>query len=117
MKRDASRAASLYRGKHGMDEALKAGIGAAACSVLILAFVLLLMHTLPVGAGTVVPDQLLQQARTTDVSPAAWPAPVGHRQPRTADIPVEMPQIRDSDAILDRLDRVLDGKLMICRGC
>jgi len=34
-----------------MDEAMKAGIGAIAGSVLIMAIVLLAMHALPVSAG------------------------------------------------------------------
>jgi hypothetical protein len=34
-----------------MDPAMKAGIGATACSVLILAFVFLVMHTQPVSIG------------------------------------------------------------------
>ena len=43
-------------------------------------------------------------------------APIGHRQPRAADIPSTMP--RDpSDAWLDRLNRDLDRKLQFCRGC
>jgi hypothetical protein len=34
-----------------MDRAMKAGIGATACSVLIVALVLLTMHALPVSVG------------------------------------------------------------------
>jgi hypothetical protein len=30
---------------------------------------------------------------------------------------VDAPKRRDLDAELDRLNRALDGKLMICRGC
>jgi hypothetical protein len=37
--------------KHRMDPAMKAGIVATACSVLILALILLTMHTLPVSIG------------------------------------------------------------------
>ena len=44
-------AAPFHRRSRGMGEAMKAGIGAAACSVLILAIVLLAMHTLPVSFG------------------------------------------------------------------
>jgi DNA-directed RNA polymerase specialized sigma24 family protein len=39
------------RGNHSMDPAMKAGIGATACSVLIVALVLLAMHVLPVSIG------------------------------------------------------------------
>jgi hypothetical protein len=40
-----------YRSGRGMDEALKAGIGATICSLFILAAVLLAMQALPVGIG------------------------------------------------------------------
>jgi len=62
-------------------------------------------------------DQPLAQTHGFDVSRTAWPAPVGHRQPRAEDIPAEGPKKRDSDVQLERLNRALDGKLMICRGC
>ncbi len=51
MKPTATRAALFDRGKHGMDEALKAGIGATAGSALILALVFAAMHALSVGVG------------------------------------------------------------------
>jgi hypothetical protein len=57
------------------------------------------------------------QTHSSGATPAAWPAPVGHRQPRAADIPMDMAKKRDLDAELERLDRALDGKLKICRGC
>jgi hypothetical protein len=44
-------AAPFRRRNHSMDPAMKAGIGAIACSVLFLAFVLLAIHTLPVSIG------------------------------------------------------------------
>ena len=68
-------------------------------------------------AGTMVLESPLEQMRPFDVSRTAWPAPVGHRQPRAEDIPVERPKKSASDAELERLERALDGKLMICRGC
>jgi len=41
--------ASFWRRRnHGMDQAMKAGIAAAACSALILAIVLLVMSAVPV---------------------------------------------------------------------
>ena len=43
--------ASSRRRNRSMDPAMKAGIGAIACSVLFLAFVLLAMHTLPTSIG------------------------------------------------------------------
>jgi hypothetical protein len=44
-------ATTARRGNHSMDRAMKAGIGATACSVLIVALVLLAMHVLPVSIG------------------------------------------------------------------
>jgi hypothetical protein len=48
-KADATTAAPKRR--RSMDQAMKAGIGATAGSVLILALFLLAMHTLPVSIG------------------------------------------------------------------
>ena len=47
----ATTVASVHRRSRGMDEAMKAGIGATVCSMLILAIVLLAMHTLPTSVG------------------------------------------------------------------
>jgi hypothetical protein len=46
------------------------------------------------STGATVVDQ---QTDGFDVSRTAWPAPVGHRQPRAEDIPAEGPKKRDSD--------------------
>jgi hypothetical protein len=50
-KANATTAASSRRRNHSMDAAMKAGIVATVCSVLIVALVLLAMHTLPVSVG------------------------------------------------------------------
>ena len=42
-------------------------------------------------------------------------APVGHRQPRTSDIPAV--ELSGSDIELRREDELIDRKLLICRGC
>ena len=42
---------SFRRRSQDMDEAMRAGIAATACSVLILAIVWLAMHALPVSIG------------------------------------------------------------------
>jgi hypothetical protein len=115
MKRSATRTAAFTT--HGMDEALKAGIGATLGSVLILALALILMHTLPVGAAPVARDRLLERTPAGDATPAAWPAPVGHRQPRPDDVLAGRSLKSDFEAVLQRLDRALDDKLRICRGC
>ena len=44
----------------------------------------------------------------------AWPAPVGHRQPQSKDLPSQNPN--ELDAISEE-DRAVDRKLTICRGC
>jgi hypothetical protein len=43
--------AVFRRRKDSMDPAMKAGIGATACSPLIVALTLLAMHMLPVSIG------------------------------------------------------------------
>jgi hypothetical protein len=44
-----------------------------------------------------------------------WPAPIGHRQPRAADVMDLTPQSQDS---LDRENAGIDRKILgICRGC
>ena len=50
-KSPARTAMSFHLRGRGMDEAMKAGVGATACSVLILAIVLLAMHALPTSVG------------------------------------------------------------------
>jgi hypothetical protein len=44
-----------------------------------------------------------------------WSAPVGHRQPRSADIPASTSA---SQQIIDQEDAIVDRKIKgICRGC
>jgi hypothetical protein len=45
-------AAAFHRRSHGMDEALKAGIGGTACSVVLLTIVFVAMHLLPLSGGS-----------------------------------------------------------------
>ena len=45
-----------------------------------------------------------------------WLAPVGHRQPRRADVPPSGP-IPEWERQQQRLDQELDRKLIICRRC
>jgi hypothetical protein len=44
-------AASFHRRSYGIDEAMKAGIGASVCSVLILTVVFVALHLLPLSTG------------------------------------------------------------------
>jgi hypothetical protein len=43
-------------------------------------------------------------------------APIGHRQPRAAELPAAMSPTAE-DEWIDRLNRNVDRKLQICRGC
>jgi hypothetical protein len=46
----------------------------------------------------------------------AWPAPVGHFQPRAGDIPIGI-ELLPSRTDQESQDREIDQKLQICRGC
>jgi hypothetical protein len=39
------------RGGPRLDEAMKAGIGATICSIIILAIMVLVLHAMPIGIG------------------------------------------------------------------
>ena len=70
------------------------------------------------GAMVIAPAALAKDTTSpTATTRTPWPAPVGHRQPRPQDIPAEMPAKSGYDLQLDRLQRVMDGRLTICRGC
>jgi hypothetical protein len=47
--------------------------------------------------------------------PAVPQAPVGHRQPRAAELPARSPT--EEDRWLNQVNRDIDRKLQICRGC
>jgi len=51
LETNATNTALSRRRNSRMDTAMKAGIGATICSVLILTLVFLAMHTLPVSIG------------------------------------------------------------------
>jgi hypothetical protein len=54
---------------------------------------------------------------TANVKTTVWPAPVGHRQPRAADIP-SLGSGRKASLSLDQEDAAVDRKIYsICRGC
>ena len=56
---------------------------------------------------------VLAAGRETTTKP--WSAPVGHRQPRTADIPASS---SSSQLSLDQEDAYVDRKISnVCRGC
>ena len=84
------------------------GIRVHAVRSIALTVVLLL--------GTALPDRTTAAAPFLSgrVTMVAWPAPIGHRQPRVVDIPTSNSA---SPSQLDMLDKALDRKLTICRGC
>jgi len=45
-----------------------------------------------------------------------WQVPIGHRQPGAAELPDNF-TLPPSDLELEALDKALDKKLTICRGC
>ena len=53
---EKSHVTTVHRRSHGIDEAMKAGIGATLCSLVILAIILLSMHLLPVSIGHAAPS-------------------------------------------------------------
>jgi hypothetical protein len=81
---------------------------AHAVRSIALTVVLLLGTTLPDCANAQTPSP------AGHVTLVAWPAPVGHRQPRIVDIPAGGPALQPEP---DMLDRSLSRKLTICRGC
>ncbi len=67
----------------------------------------------PVLAEAMVQEPIAYASNETATRP--WSAPVGHRQPRAADIPAS---ISASQQIIDREDANVDLKIKgVCRGC
>jgi hypothetical protein len=67
-----------------------------------------------VFAIAAISDQLI--ARKIPMTQSAWPAPVGHRQPRAEDVPANVQQ-SPSGLKQQQLDTFFGRKLMICREC
>jgi hypothetical protein len=71
---------------------------------------------LPISATA---DHAGVKARSNSValtSRLPWLAPVGHRQPRRADVP-QSEAVSAWERQQQQLDQELDRKLIICRGC
>jgi hypothetical protein len=67
----------------------------------------------PVLAQAMVHEPLAYASNETATMP--WSAPVGHRQPLSADIPASTSA---SQQIIDQEDAIVDRKIKgICRGC
>lgn len=70
--------------------------------------------------AAIFPDRLISgtadHASKVLTSHLPWLAPVGHRQPHRADAP-QSEAVSEWERQQQRLDRQLDRKLIICRGC
>ena len=87
------------------------------------------MPTMPRLTALVLPGLLAatglaaQEARPPDPPPemsrsaATPPAPVGHRQPRAADLPPPSAEHDELTKKIEQMNRALDRKLQICRNC
>jgi hypothetical protein len=92
-------------------------------TISTLKIALLVCLTIP---PSVIATAASEVARTSETPPAApvygprslgpgvLPAPVGHRQPRRADV---SPARSERDAEHERRERALNLRLKICRGC
>jgi hypothetical protein len=79
-----------------------------------------LVVALLLAPAAIAPAQDTTATATSSASPPVrmpWPAPVGHRQPRPADIAAARPEKDAYDVELERLNRAADATLRICRGC
>jgi hypothetical protein len=65
------------------------------------------------AATSHVPDRACSAIQTACLP---WQAPIGHRQPGAAELPDNF-TLPPSDLELEALDKALDKKLTICRGC
>jgi hypothetical protein len=82
-------------------------LGQPIRSIAVMVF--LMAHVTPAPPAVAAVHNL-----SRPVTMIAWPAPVGHRQPRAWEVPADNPT---SQPRLDLLDRELTRKMTICRGC
>ena len=87
---------------------------ATRCGLALVAVWPVLSASLPGGS----PAWAQEQSTTRQAEPARTPlpAPVGHRQPRPADIPSESRDNATAPA-LPRGDHLPESRLQICRQC
>jgi hypothetical protein len=94
--------------------------GSIRAAVAGLIFVGLLSPANATNAAAIFPDRLISgtadHASKVLTSHLPWLAPVGHRQPHRADAP-QSEAVSEWERQQQRLDRQLDRKLIICRGC
>ena len=74
--------------------------------------------SLRAGGGATAPVAVASPGSVpaTRLADLARQAPVGHRQPRRSDVPGSA-QASPEDMELRRLDKEIDRRLIICRGC
>jgi hypothetical protein len=105
---------------------MRATIGALHLAALMLAAIVTVtatsVHATPPGKPAA-PASAAGAAATDGFAagrgmqkPLPWPAPVGHRQPRAADVATAPPK-SEADLRLERLHRALAETTPICRGC
>jgi hypothetical protein len=81
-----------------------------ARAVRALALVLLCL----LGTGSQLRADAVMRPILGGMTVTAWPAPIGHRQPSGADVAAGG---RSHSLDFDILDKSLNEKLQICRGC
>lgn len=95
-------------------------LSAAAALVVFSALLSPANATYPQNTATVFPDGSISAAKNRApivlTSRSPWLAPVGHRQPRRADVPQHQAGSAGEQQ-QKQVDRELDRKLIICRGC
>jgi hypothetical protein len=67
------------------------------------------------GTGRTAPERSTTGSAVSD-QPAMPQAPIGHRQPRAAELPADTSPSAE-DAWMNRVNRDIDSKLTICRRC
>jgi hypothetical protein len=99
---------------------LKHSLGATAAVAILAALLSPANATYRQDAVAVFPDVSISaatgRAPTALTSRLPWLAPVGHRQPHQADVP-HHEAVSAWEHQQQQVDRELDRKLIICRGC
>jgi hypothetical protein len=99
---------------------LKRSIGTAAAGLLFVGLLSPANAAYQHDAVSVFPDLPISatadHASTVLTSHLPWLAPVGHRQPHQADVPLDE-AVSAWERQHQQLNQELDRKLTICRGC
>jgi hypothetical protein len=95
---------------------IRLGVTVLGVTVVAATFLLSSASSLRAGGSTGTTAASPGDVEPTRFADLFRQAPIGHRQPRPADVP-EAAQASPGDAELRRLDTEIDRKLIICRGC